>query len=523
MPPVAERRLTSGVTAGELHLDHHGDNVDKSRHAGPNLGDGDYNDPDVVEMVTIGVDVGSSTSHLLCSKVRLQRLATKLSSRYVVVARHVLWSSPVTLTPYRNDGLIDAGSLRSFIAGCYERGGMKPTDVDSGAVILTGEALRRANAASIAEAVATDTGRFVCASAGHHLEAVLAAEGSGAVARSAGLGTPTLHVDVGGGTSKLALLEGGRVLATSALAVGGRLVAYDAERRLTRVEPTLIPLLDHLGMQLSAGQRFSEEAEDRVAAGLAEMLAAAILGSERLGFAKSFELTSPLPYRPRAASLTFSGGVAEYLADPEHPRFGDLASALAGHLRPLLERAQVEIATVAHRIRATVTGASQFSVQVSGNTIFAAEDQLPIRNLPVVPFALAHGNVEAAQIGRRLCEDLRRRSAGTEDPRRPGLALSWAGDPSYPRLASVAAGIVEAWSTTPGTGPSVVAIDHDVAASLARALLDAGAEGASLVVLDGLELGELDFVDIGGVVRPSGVATVVIKSLLFAGRAAPGR
>ena len=87
--------------------------------------------------------------------------------------------------------------------------GIHPDDIDTGAVILTGEALRRENAKAIAEVFAEMGGEFVCATAGHHMEALLAAYGSGAARASHDLRRPVLNVDIGGGTTKLALVENG--------------------------------------------------------------------------------------------------------------------------------------------------------------------------------------------------------------------------------------------------------------------------------------------------------------------------
>ena len=136
---------------------------------------------DNVEFTTVGVDVGSSTSHLMFAKVHLQRLAEALSSRFVVVSREILWKSPILLTPYRPDSSIDADALGTFIDEAYASAGLAKDDIDTGAVVLTGEALKRANARAIADLFAMDSGKFVCASAGHNLEAVMAAHGSGAV------------------------------------------------------------------------------------------------------------------------------------------------------------------------------------------------------------------------------------------------------------------------------------------------------------------------------------------------------
>src|SRR5205807_962462 len=160
---------------------------------------------------------GSSTSHLMFARVHLQRLASALSSRFVVVDRRILWQSPILLTPYREDYIIDVDELSGFIGGCYAYAGIAREEIDSGAVILTGEALKRRNARAIAELFSDEAGRFVCASAGHHLEAQMAAHGSGAVRLSKERQGTLLNVDIGGGTTKFALVRPGETLATAAI------------------------------------------------------------------------------------------------------------------------------------------------------------------------------------------------------------------------------------------------------------------------------------------------------------------
>src|SRR4030088_390329 len=191
---------------------------------------------DNVELMTVGIDIGSSTSHLMFARVHLQRLPGPLGSRFVVVDRKVLWQSPILLTPYRSDYTIDVDELAGFIGGCYAFAGIEREKVDSGAVILTGEALKRRNARAIADLFSEEAGRFVCASAGHHMECQLSAHGSGAVALSRGHNATLLNVDIGGGTTKLTLIEKGRIRATLAIAAGGRLLVEDARRGLVRIE-----------------------------------------------------------------------------------------------------------------------------------------------------------------------------------------------------------------------------------------------------------------------------------------------
>ena len=232
------------------HHGHHGDAaVDPEQgddRGGPSIG-WQY---DNVELLSVGIDIGSSTSHLMFGRVRLQRMAQTLSSRFVVVSRQTVWRSQILLTPYRPDDLIDADALREFVDGSYLQAGIVADEVDTGVVILTGEALKRRNAESIASLFAESSGRFVCAAAGHHREAVMAARGSGAAALSRQLDGALLNIDVGGGTTKLALLEGGEVRATAAVAVGGRLLVLADGRRVVSIADPVTTVLDHLGLRL---------------------------------------------------------------------------------------------------------------------------------------------------------------------------------------------------------------------------------------------------------------------------------
>src|SRR5438046_8787737 len=112
----------------------------------------------------------------------------------------MLHRSPILLTPYRADNTIDAAALDAFFQQAYADAGLTPIDVDSGAIILTGEAIKRTNARAVADLFAEHAGKFVCASAGHKVEAILAANASGALPLSR-QPAPTGHTgDRGGGT-----------------------------------------------------------------------------------------------------------------------------------------------------------------------------------------------------------------------------------------------------------------------------------------------------------------------------------
>src|SRR6266540_2194134 len=181
-------------------------------------------DEDQICILSVGVDIGSSTSHLVFSRIVLERL----DARYVVTERETFYQSDILLTPYAAEDTIDAEALGDFIRKQYDSAMVDPEEIDAGALILTGVAVRRSNARRIGELFAAHAGKLVAVSAGDSLETVMAAYGSGAVARSIRDRAVVMNVDVGGGTAKIAVCDAGQVVAVTALDVGARLVCVDA-------------------------------------------------------------------------------------------------------------------------------------------------------------------------------------------------------------------------------------------------------------------------------------------------------
>ncbi|MCC6775169.1 MAG: ethanolamine ammonia-lyase reactivating factor EutA [Hyphomicrobiales bacterium] len=477
---------------------------------------------DNVELTTVGIDIGSSTSHLMFARVHLQRLSTALSSRFVVIDRRVLWQSPILLTPYRSDYTIDVDELSGFIGGCYAYAGIAREKVDSGAVILTGEALKRRNARAIADLFSEEAGKFVCASAGHHMECQMAAHGSGAVALSRSHNNTILNIDIGGGTTKFSLVEKGRILATCAIAVGGRLIVEEDGKGLTRVEPPAEEIAHALGIELSLGRTLAAGERRRIAARMARLVMGLIDVRQPGELSQRLMVTEAWP--PALANkgidaLTFSGGVAEYLYKREERRFGDLGSDLAEELRHALahRRDLPPVWDPGQGIRATVIGAAQFSVQISGNTILIADPaKLPLQNLPVLACDLDLGDeVDAASITEAVHAALARADF-VEGESPVALSFPWRGDPSHARLHAVASGICAALPHTLSEElPLVLLIDGDVGKSLGRIIRHEVAPAADVIAIDGVQLKEFDYVDIGNVIEVTNVVPIIIKSLLF--------
>lgn len=499
--------------AHDLDIDHEHEEQDEHAAAIAQL----IWEHETLQLRTVGIDIGSSTSHLLFARVTLRRQQDGFSSRFAVVAREVIWRSPIRLTPFLADGTIDAHELRHFVSDAYRDAGVQPKDIDSGAVILTGEAIKRRNARLIDEMFASQSGKFVCATAGHRMECILAAHGSGATALGRRRRQCGLHVDIGGGTTKLALIDSGEIVSVAAFAVGGRLLAQGPDGAWTRIDESARLAAQDLGIEASP-RAFADE---QVRAALSERLARLVVDQICAGpldpLGQALQLTPPLERGVAPAFVTFSGGVAEYMFSAEVGDYGDIARLLAAAIiRQLQARLRLPVIEPHERIRATVIGASQFTVQVSGKTIYLPEPGiLPVRNIPVVHLG--------SELPDRLepdaiCAAFRRHAAVLDLRAEDALALSftWQGDPDHARLLAMAQGI-HAFAAAGGRrlAPLFLMIDGDVGASLGRVLRQELHLEGPLAVIDGMQLRELDFVDIGELVEQTGVVPVIIKSLLF--------
>lgn len=470
---------------------------------------------DRVTLNSVGVDIGSATTHVMFSALTLERSNT----RYVITDRRTLYCSPVELTPYVSGELIDAERLSRLIDSHYQAASLSPEDVDTGVLILTGTAALQRNARSIGTAVAGEAGKFVAMSAGDNLESILGAHGSGAVARSLG-GRRVLHVDIGGGTTKLSLCDDGTVQQVAALDVGARLVVLDKQRTVIRFERTVDALCTQLGLTVEIGSTFTAEDSQRLCAAMIDHVSAAMSGGTPVGSPVSLMRTGPLRDASDIDEIALSGGVSEYFYGVESQTFGDLGPGLAAAFADRLSTRGISVAPRGGGIRATVLGASQFGVQVSGATIYLTDaDGESVKNLRViVPRFDLSGDVVVEAATQAVSEALSR--LDLLDGSAPvAVFVRWAGSASYDRLRAFCAGVVAGLEPVIANGyPIVLIADQDVGGVIGLHLRQ-HAETTTVVSIDGIDVGELDFVDIGELIDGAGAVPVTIKSLAFPSRA----
>ena len=475
---------------------------------------------DNVVLHTVGIDIGSAGTQVGFSRIHLQRISDQLSTRYVVISREQIHHSPSILTPYRSDTEIDAAALGRIIQDSYEAAGLRPDDIDAGAVILTGEALRRENARAIADVLAEQGGEFVCATAGHHMESMLAVYGSGAARRSHDGESRILNVDIGGGTTKLGLMNKGVLESTAAIHLGGRLLVVDQDDRITRLDPAGRWHAERAGFAWDVGGIASREDLARVADVMADALVRFLQQRFTQDDIDHLLLTDALQVPGEIDGIMFSGGVGEYVYGREERDFGDLGKLFGTAIRTRLEAGALPwpLLPAGECLRATVLGASEYSVQLSGNTTYISSPGvlLPRKNLQVVPLGLELPDAIAAeQVAQALQRALLRHDL-VEGEQDIAVSIRWSGAPAFQRLAPLAQGLLQALPRTLQSGrPLYVVTDGDIAHSLGHLLQEDPRLTGEVLVIDGISLWGFDFIDLGRIRVPSLTVPVTVKSLVF--------
>jgi ethanolamine utilization protein EutA len=474
---------------------------------------------DHVSLMTVGIDIGSSGTQVIFSRINLRRLGEDLSSRYFVVSRETLFQSSVALTPYRSEEHIDEAKLGAIIDDAYNAAGIDPAAIDTGAVILTGEALRRENARAIAGIVAEKGGDFVCATAGHHMESMLAAYGSGAATVSSAEGKRILNIDIGGGTTKLAVVEHGKVVATAAVHIGGRLQVVDHDSLIVRLDPAGKYHAKRAGFAWNRGDVADAADLDKVADGMADALVAALAARPLPHDIAHLYLTDPIADFGPIDGIMFSGGVGEYVYGREDQDFADLGRRLGHAIRRRIDGGALPwpLLPAGECIRATALGASEYSVQLSGNTsyISAPGALLPRRNLQVLqPDYLPADTIDPDAVAAAIRHHLV--AFDVDADREVALALRWQGAPSYERLAGFAEGICRGLADRIARRQAIyIMLDGDVAQTLGAILREERDVTSEILVIDGVVLMDFDYIDLGRIRMPSNTVPVTIKSLVF--------
>lgn len=442
-------------------------------------------------LCSVGLDVGTTSTQLIVSELVVENRASAFAVPELEIAqREIRYKSPVYFTPLLDESHVDGEKIREIVQEEYRKAGLQRQDVDTGAIIITGETSRKENARAVLDALSDFAGEFVVATAGPDLESVLAAKGAGAVAFSEQEGKTVLHMDIGGGTSNLALIRKGQIVHTGCLNVGGRLVKFGEDGVVSYVSPVLSGLCN-----LKVGDRVTQEDLEPVAQLLTQALemAAGLRAKtqllDKLTTAEAAGGFSP-PQEP--VVLSFSGGVADCIGnDFPWSQFGDMGPILGKAIRrSRLCLGQFRLGS--ETIRATVIGAGCHSTQLSGSTVFYQNVQFPLKNVPVV-------NIQNPQkIGREL-----RKQEGTAI-----LAMQGKAAPSYREVTALAEEILGQTQA-----PVLLCLEQDMAKALGQALAARTPKQTQILCIDRVKVSAGSYLDIGAPVASA--LPVVVKTLVL--------
>jgi ethanolamine utilization protein EutA len=470
-----------------------------------------------LEILSVGVDVGSSTSHLAFSKLLLKRDAQSVTRRFNIEERNIVYEGRIIQTPLLDDNTIDIARLTDFFRDEYKDAGIDPADIQTGAVIVTGESARKQNARQIAEALSNDAGKFVAATAGPNFESLIAAMGSGAAARSKDENKTILSCDIGGGTSNIAISRNGETLSTSCVSVGGRLLGVDSKEKIWRIDPPAAMVMEHLGLKYDIGDAISKGDIETIAAKFADILFEAITGPANSTLARQLMLTDDLEFPGRIDEYAFSGGVAELMYGGLN-NFNDIGHFLADKIKLLTSELAAPVVELPNKIRATVIGAGAYSLSISGCSGFR-DDQVsfPIRNVPVIRVDVDQSKLSIEHVVSQINASFQRFD---QDEGEEILALYFK-DPvrvSYPQLELFAKSIERALANTIKNNlPVILIFETDIACSVGNVIRRETELKTNLLALDELKLKEGDWIDIGEPLIGDQVYPVTVKSLVFHG------
>lgn len=480
-------------------------------------GDGDS---EYLQVTSVGIDIGSSTSHLIFSKLTLRRERgfINMTNRFNLVSREIIYESEIILTPLLDRFTIDIDAVVDFCKKEYEKAGLKPNDVDTGAVIVTGETAKKQNADEIVERLSSESGKFVSATAGPNFESVLGAMGSGIVDQTVLQEKTFMNVDIGGGTSNIAIATKGDIHSTSCINVGGRLLGIKPDNEIWRIDEPTEFLMKELGMKYKLGDIITDKDVKIIVNEYAKALVEVMIGPAKSTIAKGIMMTDDLDFSLPVDGYSFSGGVAEVIYNEEDiVEYNDIGVLLAKEIKRLMKKAKLPLIEPENKIRATVIGAGAFSLSVSGSTCYYEESvALPILNIPVVPVNITQSELHLIDKKLKEAVDIALKNFDLVEGE-DRFAL-------YFKTPFMRAQVMERFaSAIEDALPNSVAknkliliiLAFDGAKVLGITIRENSSIKSNLFCLDELDLEAGDWIDVGESLETGDVFPVTVKSLVF--------
>jgi ethanolamine utilization protein EutA len=466
-------------------------------------------------LTSVGIDIGTTTTQLVVSRLTLVNVMPGCQvPKIEITHKSIVYMGNVYFTPFLDRQRVDGLALRKIIAKEYAAAGIQPSDIDTGAVIITGETAKKDNASEIIHSLAEYAGDFVVATAGPDLESVIAGKGSGAEAISRRLHMRIANLDIGGGTSNIAVFDHGKCIGTACVNVGGRLFEVDTlTHRLSYIAPPAQYVADILSRQRR--EHFfptpsREQEMQRIQACLNFMVHCVdnmMLRETLTREEQTLVMSCQMPDN-RPQGIVFSGGVARYIYQPGQREWwihSDVGPLLAERFRRSKMFQTLTVHQGTETLHATVLGAGAHTVNVSGSTITISKGALPLRNIPVVyPTQRTDGMNTWLEPARHFSSDLYRTVA---------LVIPPLPNTDFITISTLAQQLAIELQQLPGV-PKVVVAQQDIAKVLGQSIIR-NMPGQDLICLDSIELKMGDFLDIAKPLPHEEAVPVIVKTLVF--------
>jgi ethanolamine utilization protein EutA len=472
------------------------------------------------DLLSVGVDVGTTTTQIIFSRLNLQDVSRPGQiPRINITDRKVIYQSPIVITPLKDFDTIDADKLNEIVRREYFAAGVDPSQVETGAVIITGETAKKKNADEILRALSGLAGEFVVSVAGPNVESLIAGKGAGAADYSQKNYAVVTNIDIGGGSANSATFRSGNLIGAAAMNYGGRILEVEhASGRVRHIAEPAKHILADIGLNFNVGDAPSLEDLRRFTDRMADMTVELIEGTSS-ALAKKIYLTPPVGDTGIGSVLMFSGGIGHYYYSPiainsvsDATIHDDVGPLLAESLRKHARLNSYTIVPPSETVRATVLGASTQTVTLSGSTIWAEKEILPLKNVPVTRPTLP-SSLEPAAVARSITEAVTRWDVNlATDPFAVALELNNA--LNYESLTQLANGLKLFADTMPSDRPLIAIIERDYAQALGQTVKGL-APSRALLVIDQVGLSEGDYIDIGTPLMDGRVVPLSVKTLIF--------